>query len=55
MAGLGGPEQSLDLLQGEVGRDAHRLVDQQRAVDHFLILVESIRRERWSPRSTDSS
>ena len=49
-------QQLLRLLQRPVGREADRLVEQQRAVDHLRgFSAESIRRDSRSPRSTDSS
>jgi hypothetical protein len=55
VAGLPRPQQALGCLQRRVGGDAARLVDEDRAVHYGFGFVESIRRDRWSPRSTDSS
>src|SRR5438067_11205603 len=55
VARLPGLQQALRLLQGAVGADAERLVEEQRAVDHSLGLTESMRRESRSPRSTETS
>src|SRR5437868_1153090 len=55
VAGLPRMQRALRRLQRGVRAQAERLVEEQRAVAHFLRLAASIRRERRSPRSTDSS